>query len=90
LNEKGHFKSRAVAKYAQLNSTLSFVEISQIDMDIHHSLLVGDKASTLAHFSEFLIYDLVKNKEYEKDFPKIMWLNTKNEFFKPPEYGKCL
>lgn len=42
MNSDGQFKSRAALKYAQLNSSLSFVEISKVQ-ESHYSLLVGDR-----------------------------------------------
>lgn len=58
----------------------------------HYSLLVGDKLSSLFHFSEYLLYDLIVNKDYEPDYPQIYCLNSssKSSTFSYPAFGKAL
>jgi hypothetical protein len=53
-------------------------------------LLVGDQISSIQHFAEYLLYDLLVNKGNELEYPQLFVLSPENDPFTLGSTGKGL
>ncbi|CDW71561.1 UNKNOWN [Stylonychia lemnae] len=72
------FKSRGTLDFAQISSSVSFIEKSTLNTDVFYGLLVNDQ-QRLSEFAEHTIYSLVVQKQEDIEYPCLFQLTLDNQ-----------